>query len=286
VTVSEVIATQAGPHFSFELFPPVGPKGEASLSRRVADFSSLGPSFMSMTCGAGGSTPRNTLDWALKVGSAVTCPVVVHQTSFGFTLDELDSNLDQMVESGVKNVMAVRGDVPSSGLGTKAFDYAGDMIKHIKARQPSLSVLAGCYPEGHIESTNRMVDIENLQRKVDAGVDVLVTQLFFNNSHYFDFVGRVRSKGITVPIIPGIMPIQNVEQIKRFTSTCGATIPSHLLALLDQYSFSRKAVFHIGIAHAIAQSDELIKSGAPGVHFYALNRSSAVSFVVDALRQS
>lgn len=283
VKVSELIQAAEKPLFSFEFFPPKGAKGADQLVAAVRALRDLSPAFVSMTCGAGGSAHRQTVDWAKRIEEEAGSTAVVHQTSYGFSVEQIDETLAVMQNSGLANILALRGDMPS--LETqRAFDYADGLVRHVRTVYPSACVLAACYPEGHLEAPNRAADLDNLKRKVDAGVDVLVTQLFFDNAHYFEFLGRLRSKGITIPVVPGIMPIHNVAQIKRFTSTCGASIPPQLLALLDQYQDVDAAVFHIGVAHAISQCAELLDAGVPGIHFYTLNRSSATRQVVEALR--
>lgn len=210
---------------------------------------------------------------------------MVHLTCLGVPEAELRETLESLRKAGLYNILALRGDAPkdNSQPVEGACQYADQLIERIRAVFPESCIAAACYPEKHTEAASVRDDLENLRRKADSGADFFITQLFFDNRKYFEFVGRARSMGINQPIIPGIMPIQNVEQVRRFIQMCGASIPDHLMKLLDQYNFSPKAVYHIGIAHAIAQCQELIDAGIPGIHFYTLNKSPATRVVVEAI---
>lgn len=276
---------QGTPVFSFEFFPPKTTEGEEALFKTVAKMRDLEPSFVSITCGAGGSTRGRTVEWAKRIKTEFSIEAMVHLTCVGLGQAELESTIHEIQESGLENILALRGDRPADSSSTESYcNYANEMISLIRASHPKVCIGAACYPEGHVEASNRISDLENMKKKADAGADFFVSQLFFDNSHYFEFVGRARSMGITQPIIPGIMPIHNVEQTKKFTTMCGASIPSHLMKLLEQYQDSKRAVFYIGVAHAIAQCTELLRSGVPGVHFYTLNRSPATRLVVEAIK--
>lgn len=283
--VVELLAQSATPVFSFEFFPPRGESGEASLFRAVQSLKSLSPGFVSVTYGAGGSTHTMTVEWASRIRAEAGCEAVVHQTAMGLSRDQIDSTLEAMDRAGLVNILALRGDPPTGGGPvTSAFTHADELIAYVRSQMPGACILAACHPEGHAEAANRNADLDNLKRKVDAGADVLISQLFFDNRLFFDFLGRARSKGVTVPILPGIMPVQNVEQVKRFTTMCGASVPSSLMSLLDLYRDTPRAVFYIGVAQAIAQAQDLLDHGVPGVHFYTLNKSPATRLVVEALR--
>lgn len=279
--IDEMVA-QGKPLFSFEFFPPKTPAGERSLFRNLVALRELGPAFVSVTCGAGGSTKGQTVDLARRIRDEVGLEAVVHMTCLGVPRDDLVSSVRQVKEAGLKNILALRGDAPASEDGAC---HAADLVALVREVYPEACILGACYPEGHIEAASKQDDLTHLKRKVDAGVDVLVSQLFFDNRHYFEFVGRARTIGVGVPVLPGIMPIQNADQVKRFTGMCGATVPLHLQGLLDQYKVSDAATFYIGVAHAVSQSKELLASGAPGVHFYTLNKSPATRLVVEALQR-
>ncbi|MBA4293056.1 methylenetetrahydrofolate reductase [NAD(P)H] [bacterium] len=274
------------PCFSFEFFPPKTEKGEASLFTAIRQLAELEPGFVSVTCGAGGSTREKTVDWARKIKHEIGIEPVVHLTCLGVPEGEIRETVGSIQGLGLKNVLALRGDKPMDGsaVGDGYCQFASDLVGLVRETMPDSCIAAACYPEKHTEAASKQEDLEAMKRKADAGVDFFITQLFFDNNKYFEFVGRARSMGITQPIVPGIMPIQGVEQVRRFTSMCGASIPSHLLKLLDQYDAAPAAVYHIGVAHAIAQCTELLEAGAPGVHFYTLNKSPATRVVVEALK--
>lgn len=283
--VSELLASASEPVFSFEFFPPRDANGEAALNRALGQLKPLSPGFVSVTYGAGGSTKSQTLQWAGRIKEEVGCEAVIHQTCLGVSRLDIDETLGAMSGAGLKNILALRGDPPHGGeVQESAFHHAVDLVAYIRSVLPDVCILAACHPEGHMEASSRTSDLDNLKRKVDAGVDVLVSQIFFDNRVFFDFLGRARSKGITVPIIPGIMPIQSTAQIKRFVELCGASLPPQLLHLLEEYRETPKAVFYIGVAHAVAQASELLANGVPAVHFYTLNKSPATRLVVQALR--
>lgn len=274
---------------SFEFFPPKSGAGERTLFRSIRSLQELQPSFVSVTCGAGGSTRVKTVDYAVRIKEETGIEPMVHMTCLGVPEAELTATIMQVREAGLMNILALRGDRPI-GESADVYDggpcrFASDLVGRVRGAYPEACVAAACYPEVHAEAASKSADLHHLKEKADAGVDFFITQLFFDNRHYFEFVGRARSLGITQPIIPGIMPIQNVGQTKRFTEMCGATLPPSLLKLLEQYQESPSAVFYIGVAHAVAQVTDLIANGAPGVHFYTLNKSPATRLVVEALRK-
>lgn len=274
-----------GPSFSFEFFPPKTSKGEERLFKTIAQLSALEPTFVSVTCGAGGSTRLKTAEWASQIRKESGIEPMVHMTCLGVPESEIRQTLTESKQAGLSNILALRGDPPLEGNWEPGFcNFANELIGVIREDFPDACIAAACYPEKHTEADSFRSDLEAMKRKSDSGVDFFITQLFFDNAKYFEFVGRARSIGISQPIIPGIMPIQNVEQVRRFTSMCGATIPSHLSKLLGQYDVAPAAVYHIGIAHAIAQSHELLEAGVPGIHFYTLNKSPATRVVVEALK--
>ncbi|MBL8069429.1 MAG: methylenetetrahydrofolate reductase [NAD(P)H] [Armatimonadetes bacterium] len=274
------------PGFSFEFFPPKTGNGEKNLFESIGQLARLSPHFVSVTCGAGGSTRRKTVDWAEKIRNEHALEPMVHLTCLGVPEKEIRDTLEDVKTRGLLNILALRGDAPVDGSPAEPgfCNFAAELVGLIRKEVPNACVAAACYPEKHTEAVSKQADLDALRAKADEGVDFFITQLFFDNDKYFEFVGRARSVGVTQPIIPGIMPIQGVAQVRRFTEMCGATIPSHLLKLLDQYEGAPAAVYHIGIAHAIAQCTELLAAGVPGIHFYTLNKSPATRVVVEALR--
>jgi methylenetetrahydrofolate reductase (NADPH) len=283
------ILAQGQPTFSFEFFPPRTDEAAAQLERTIAELSALEPTYVSVTYGAGGSTREKTINIVTRIKQETGIEAMAHLTCVGSTSDDLGAVLSRLADSGVENVLALRGDPPKGQTVFTAveggFSYASDLVGFIRDRHGDGFCVGGAgYPEKHIECGNPAVDLMHLKRKVDRGLDFLITQLFFDNRHYFEFVERARSVGIRVPIIPGIMPITNAAQIERFTVACGATLPFKLAAELDRRRDNAEAVLQLGVAHAISQCIDLLNGGAPGVHFYTLNRSKATSDVFAALK--
>lgn len=275
------------PLFSFEYFPPKTSEGEARLFETISRMRDLDPGFVSVTCGAGGSTKTKTVDWAQRIKAETGIEAVVHMTCYGMMRDELRETVSQVKRSGLENILALRGDKPKNDPGFAMPDggcqYAIDLIRVVREEYPAACVLGACYPEGHLDAASREVDLLRLKEKCDAGLDVLVTQLFFDNGHYFRFVEDARRVGVTQPIIPGIMPVTNVVQVEKFVKMCGATMP---LALVERLRscHDEQEVLAVGVEHAVTQCKGLITGGAPGIHFYTLNRTPATRLVVQGLR--
>ncbi len=275
------------PAFSFEFFPPKDEAGVDRLFETVAHLKPYDPAYVSVTYGAGGSTRRLTVDLVQRIKREVGLEAMAHLTCVGATQGEIKSVLDQLRDGGIENVLALRGDPPKGETSfiksEGGFGYASELAAFIRGSY-EFCVGAACYPERHPEAASADADLANLKRKVEAGAHFLVTQLFFDSKDYFAFVARARAAGITVPIIPGVMPITNTSQVKRFTALCGACIPDALLQRLEAAGADAGAVQAIGVEHAAAQCRELIAGGAPGIHFYTLNRSPATKEVLDRLR--
>ncbi len=276
------------PCFSFEFFPPKTEEGWTNLRQTLEELSGLEPGFVSVTYGAGGSTRDRTLQLVTEIKATTGIEAMAHLTCVGHTREELNEVVDRLLESRIENVLALRGDPPQ---GQKSFapvagglQYASDLVELIRHKDHTLCIGGACYPEGHIEASSRDEDLTNLKRKVDAGLDFVITQLFFDNAFYFDFVERARRVGINIPIVPGIMPITNFEQINRFIRLCGATMPMRLSLQLEKVKDDPDAIAQLGVAHATVQCMELLGRGAPGIHFYTLNRSPATRMIVSALR--
>lgn len=273
------------PTFSFEFFPPKSAEAAAQLERTIGELQGLHPSYVSVTYGAGGSTREKTIDIVSRIKNDTGIEPVAHLTCVGSTREEIGAILDRLLEAGVENVLALRGDPPKGQTEFVAveggFRYANELVGFIRERYGrKICVGAAAYPEMHVECGSPEEDLENLKRKVDAGVDFLVTQLFFDNRKYLDFVERARAAGIGVPIVPGIMPILNAAQVARF----GATVPGPLAAALERVGENPDAVLELGVAHATAQCVELLHSGVPGIHFYTLNKSTATRNILAALQ--
>lgn len=275
------------PAFSFEFFPPKDQEGMDRLFETVARLRGYEPAYVSVTYGAGGSTRRLTVELVRRIKQEAGLETMAHLTCVGATRDQLAEVLDELQAGGIDNVIALRGDPPR---GQQAFvpveggfSHASQLVAFIRARY-DFCIAAACYPEKHPEAVSLDADLLRLKEKVDAGADVLITQLFFDPADYFKFVAHVRNLGVTVPIVPGVMPITNLSQVKRFTALCGASIPKDLLARLEAAGNDAEAVQRIGVEHATRQCRALLEGGAPGIHFYTLNRSRATVDILDRLR--
>ena len=280
------ILEQAKPSFSFEFFPPKDSDGFDQLFKTIDNLKPLNPAFVSVTYGAGGSTRSKTIDLVGRIKKEIGLESMAHLTCVGHNSDEILNVLGDIKKQNVDNVLALRGDPPAGEINfTKpknGFGYAVELVQFMCERFSFCIGVAG-YPEGHPESSNRKEDLFHLKKKVLAGASFIVTQLFFDNKYYFDFVANLRNIGIDVPVIPGIMPIVNLKQIKRFTKMCGATVPHDLMVRLEAVQDDPESVYQIGVDHAANQCRKLLMQGAPGVHFYTLNRSRATLSVLERL---
>ena len=276
------------PCFSFEFYPPKTDAGTANLFQTLEELAPLEPGFVSVTYGAGGSTRDRTVDLVTRIKRDTGIETMAHLTCLGHTRDELRDLLRRLQEARIDNVLALRGDVPQDAPLAEPTDgglrHAAELVRFIREEDFNFSLGGACYPEGHVETGSRDEDLRHLKAKVDAGLDFVITQLFFDNAFYFDFVERARRAGINVPIVPGIMPITNYEQIQRFTRMCGATLPMRLTLQLERLKEQPEALAQLGVAHATVQCMELLSRGVPGIHFYTLNKSPATRMIVSALR--
>ena len=272
--------------FSFEFFPPKSPEGFANLFEAIERLKPCEPAFVSVTFGAGGSTRTKTIELVGRIKNEIGLESMAHLTCVGSGEGEIRSFLDELESSGIDNVLALRGDPPEGQekfvKPEKGFQYANELVALIKRDYRFCVGVAG-YPEVHVECPDKQTDLVNLKKKVDAGADFIITQLFFNNDAYFDFVDRVHLLGLSVPIIPGIMPIVNLSQVKRFTKMCGASIPASLLESLELVKDDQEKVKETGLAFAKQQCESLIHQGAPGIHFYTLNKSNATLRILEHL---
>jgi methylenetetrahydrofolate reductase (NADPH) len=287
VRIDEILSSGDDPVFSFEFFPPKTPEGEANLYAAIEQLRPLDPAYVSVTYGAGGSTRGKTLEIVSRIRDEYGLEAMAHFTCVGATVEQLRETLDEMASLGFDNVLALRGDPPAGQEEwTKTeggLEFSSELVELIRESY-GFSIGAAAFPETHIHATSREDDLRHLKRKVDAGVDFLITQLFFDNSAYFDFVARARAIGIDAPVIPGILPITNIAQLDRITSLCGAIVPDDLRRDLDARSEDAEAVAEFGVAYATLQCAELLAGGAPGVHFYTLNRSPATRAILSALK--
>jgi methylenetetrahydrofolate reductase (NADPH) len=275
------------PTFSFEFFPPKTPEGEENLYRALRELRPLDPAYVSVTYGAGGSTRTKTLEIVKRIKAEFGLEAMAHFTCVGATTDELRATLDEMDGAGLDNVLALRGDPPQGQeewVKTEGgLEFSHQLVAMLRSDY-RFAVGAACFPEGHIHATSPEDDLRYLKEKVDAGVDFLITQLFFDNELYYEFVARARAIGVTAPIIPGIWPITSYAQIARVTAMCGATMPEHVLAELQARKDDAEAVAEFGVSYATMQCADLLAHGAPGLHFYTLNRSPATRAILSALK--
>ncbi|MBI2856442.1 MAG: methylenetetrahydrofolate reductase [NAD(P)H] [Chloroflexi bacterium] len=275
------------PAISFELFPPRTEAGLAALEERLPRLISLKPSFITVTYGAMGTTRERTLEIASKIRNEYGMETAHHLTCVASSRDEMSEILEDIRKHNIENIVALRGD-PPQGEATftppkDGYSHANELVQHIR-RFGGFGVAVAGYPEKHTEAPDLETDLGNLKRKLDAGADAVITQLYYDNRHFYEFVDRCRSIGIQQPIVPGLMPILNVEQIKRITGLCGATIPPDLLGQLEGAKDDEERVHQIGITHTANQALDLLNHGVPGIHFYVLNQYFHIAEIMERIR--
>ena len=268
---------------SFELFPPKTEKGEANMYRHVETLMKFSPDFITCTYGAGGSTQGKTLDIIRNVKDRFDIPVASHLTLVGSTADELRSYLEKAKSQGVDHIVALRGDPPE---GLSEFQqtegglrYANELVDLIHREFNDFGVFVAGYPEKHQEAPSADVDLDNLKRKVDAGADAIITQLFYSNDDFFRFRDQCDRRGINVPVIPGLLPVTDLKQIQRITSLCGAKLPEDFVNALSETDDQ----FQVGIDQAVTQIEKLKEAGIDGLHLYVLNKSNATVEIMSRL---
>jgi methylenetetrahydrofolate reductase (NADPH) len=285
--IDEILANADEPVFSFEFFPPKTEEGWHNLRDALTSLAALEPAFASVTYGAGGSTRDRTLDVTKWLKQELGIEAMAHLSCVGVTRQELCQILDGIVEAGIENVLALRGDPPRGETEWRphpgGLKYSTELAALVSERY-ALGIGAACFPEVHPEAPDLAHDLRFLKQKVESGASFLITQLFFDNELYFTFVEEARAAGIEVPILPGIMPITDVKQIKTITGMCGASIPQALLEALEWRASDPDAVLQLGVSYATLQCAELLARGAPGIHFYTLNRSPATRAILSALK--
>jgi methylenetetrahydrofolate reductase (NADPH) len=287
VRIDDLLAEADEPTFSFEFFPPKSPAGEENLAAALSELHALAPAFVSVTYGAGGSTRERTVEIVADLRRRYGLEAMAHLTCVNATVAELRATLDIMRDAGVENVLALRGDPPrGQERWTKTaggLEYSSELVELLRDDYP-FSVGAAAFPETHIHATSPEDDLRFLKAKVDAGASFLITQMFFDNAYYFDFVARARDIGIDVPIIPGVMPILSSAGIQRMAELSAAKLPPRLALELELRRDDDEAVAELGVSYATLQCVELLERGAPGIHFITLNRSPATRAILSALR--
>jgi methylenetetrahydrofolate reductase (NADPH) len=281
--------TRHPPHVSFEFFPPKTPAGWDKLKETAARLGEFEPDFASVTFGAGGSGNVRTLEACISVREAMGADVVPHITCLGLQREEVIEHLDSYEKAGFTRVLTLRGDAPPDAASPDevhkpgGFRYANELVTYVKKRG-KFHILVSCYPEGHPEAGSLQSDLDNFVRKVEAGADAAVTQYFFNNAGYFHFVEEVRRRGIDIPIVVGLMPIAPYEQVLRFSERCGADVPLWIRKRMAGYENDPASQFEFAVEIAVTQAEELLRNGAPGIHFYTLNRPEATVRICEHLR--
>ena len=280
-TLSELFKTKRV--LSFELFPPKTEKGEAALYRHVEALLKFTPDFFTCTYGAGGSTQQKTLQILDHVKQNFNIPVVSHLTCVGSSVDQLREYLQQAKSQSVDSIMALRGDPPK---GEDKFvapegglSYANELVELVSSEFQNFGVMVAGYPEKHLEAPSLDIDLDNLKRKVDAGADAIVTQLFYDNADFYRFRDLCEAKGINVPVVPGLLPVTSLSQIQRITDLCGAKLPADFVASLESDS-SESGQFQAGVDHAVAQTNDLVANDVAGLHYYVLNKSDATAKIL------
>jgi len=270
---------------SFEIFPPKTEEGKITLFKEIGILANYYPGFISVTYGAGGSTREKTLNIALEIRKKYDIIPLVHFTCVDSSRKDLENYLHQVKMNGIQNILALRGDppvgqekfIPHPG----GFSHANELVEFIKSINGFTIAVAG-YPEGHTEAPDLDTDIDNLRKKVDAGADFIITQLFYNNDDFYNFIDKISKKGIQIPVIPGIMPVTSFAQIKKITKMCGASIPEMLTKSLRECK-SETEICEKGIDYSIKQCKELKAWGVPGFHFYTLNRAFPLTKIMDSM---
>ncbi len=275
------------PIFSFEFFPPRTEEAMIQLLRTLKELKELKPGYISVTYGAGGGTKDRTIEIVKLAKREIGLESMAHLTCVGHSKEDIKNILDELNNSRIDNVIALRGDPPKGETSfiphQNGFKHADELTAFIRASY-SLCIAVAGYPEGHVESPDRETDWNYLRQKVMSGADFIITQLFFDNTDFFAFERRMHEKGVSLPIIPGIMPITNYDQLVRFTKMCGAKIPEELAKGLEAIKNDAEVVQQYGIDYATRQCEELVAHGVPGIHFYTLNKSHSTRKIVENLR--
>lgn len=280
----ESIFQKEKPVLSFEIFPPKKQSGLKNIDKTLENLSELHPDFISITFGAGGSSTNNlTVDLAKKIKYKYHIEPLVHLTCINYSKSDICKILEQLKEAEIKNILALRGDINPNIERKSDFQYASDLVTFIK-EYGYFSVSGACYPETHLESKDKIEDILNLKKKTDNGVGHLISQLFFDNKLFYDFLNKVKIAGVHVPIEAGIMPVINNNQIEKMVSLCGASLPSKFGKIIQKYKNDKEALFDAGIAYAINQIVDLIAHDVDGIHIFTMNNPVVARRIYEGIK--
>lgn len=278
------ILGQGRPTLSFEVFPPKTEDKYETVEAAAKKIAELSPDFMSVTYGAGGGTSRYTVDIAAALNNEYHVPTLAHLTCVSSTREHVACVLKELKDRGIENVLALRGDIPKEGRTAYDYQYASQLIQEIKS-SGDFCIGAACYPEGHVESANKSEDIAYLKEKVEAGCDFVTTQMFFDNNILYNYLYRIREKGITVPVVAGIMPVTSAAQIRRICQMSGTYLPSRFKAIVDKFGDNPAAMKQAGIAYAAEQIIDLIANGVNGIHVYSMNKPDVAERIRESLSE-
>lgn len=273
-------------HISFEVFPPKTDAGYESVLRATEKIAALKPAFMSVTYGAGGGTSKNTVSIASQIQDDFHVTSLAHLTCVSSTKEEVHTVIENLKEKGIENILALRGDIPADTEFPlpNHYKYASELIEDIK-QQGDFCIGAACYPEGHVDTEHKKDDIRNLKKKVDCGVDFLTTQMFFDNNIFYNFLYRIREQGITIPVLPGIMPVTNGKQIARICQLSGTILPERFRAVVDCFGDNPAAMQQAGIVYATDQIVDLIANGIRNIHIYSMNKPEIAGAIMENLSE-
>ena len=268
---------------SFEVFPPKTDDRYATVEKAACEIAALHPSFMSVTYGAGGGTSKNTASIAADIQDKFHTPVLAHLTCVSSTREHVRNMVIIYKEKGIENIMALRGDIPKEGRSIFEYNHACELIHDIKSIDDSFCIGGACYPEGHVECESPSADIRYLKEKVDAGVDFLTTQMFFDNNMLYNFLYRIREAGIDVPVLPGIMPITNRKQVARSVALSGSTVPQRFRMMVDRFGDDPAKMKQAGVIYATEQIIDLISNGVTHIHVYSMNKPDIAAGIMQSL---
>ncbi len=282
--ITEILSS-GKPTLSFEVFPPKKSSNYDSVAEATEKIAALHPAFMSVTYGAGGGTSEYTLNIAKNIHDKYGTTVLPHLTCISSTKDQVHTMIGRIREMGFDNIMALRGDIPEGGSPVHDYRYAAEMIREIREIDPEICVGGACYPDGHVECAHKDEDILHVKEKVEAGCDFLTTQMFFDNSVYYNYLYRLREKGVTVPVLAGIMPITNPKQVSRSVALSGTTVPNRFRAIVDRFGDNPASMKQAGIIYAAEQIIDLIANDCKYIHVYTMNKPDVAEGILNALSE-